>query len=67
MPADPHEHWGLCILCKLVGGREGGTITLRPDFAMAVHRDYTNWWDSKRVEHLIEGLRKAGLEIPDQQ
>jgi hypothetical protein len=23
--------------------------------------------DSKRVENLIEGLRKAGLEIPDQQ
>ena len=42
-------------------------LALRPDFAMAVRRDYTNWWDSKRVEHLIEGLRKAGLEIPDQQ
>jgi hypothetical protein len=34
---------------------------------LAVRRDYTKWWDSKRVEHLIEGLRKAGLEIPDQQ
>ena len=33
----------------------------------AVRRDYTKWWDSKRVEHLIEGLRKAGLEIPDRQ
>jgi hypothetical protein len=42
-------------------------LALRPDFAMAVRRDYTNWWDSKRVEHLIEGLPKAGLEIPDQQ
>jgi len=42
-------------------------LALRPDFAMAVRRDYTKWWDSKRVEHLIEGLRKAGLEIPDQQ
>ena len=30
-------------------------------------RDYANWWESKRVEHLIEGLRKAGLEIADQQ
>ena len=33
----------------------------------AVRRDYTQWWNSKRVEHLIEGLRKAGLEIPNEQ
>jgi hypothetical protein len=45
----------------------GGLLALRPDFAMAVRRDYTKWWDSKRVEHFIEGLHKAGLEIPDQQ
>jgi TolB-like protein/tetratricopeptide (TPR) repeat protein len=39
-------------------------LTLRPDFANSVRRDYEKWWDSKTIDHLIEGLRKAGLEIP---
>ncbi|MBV9340717.1 MAG: protein kinase [Acidobacteria bacterium] len=39
-------------------------LVLRPDFANSVRRDYEKWWDSKTIDHLIEGLRKAGLEIP---
>ena len=39
-------------------------LTLRPDFANSVRRDYEKWWDSKTIDHLIEGLRRAGLEIP---
>ena len=39
-------------------------LTLRPDFANSARRDYEKWWDSKTIDHLIEGLRKAGLEIP---
>ena len=39
-------------------------LTLRPDFANSVRRDYEKWWDSKTIDHLTEGLRKAGLEIP---
>jgi hypothetical protein len=23
------------------------------------------WWDEELVEHIVEGLRKAGLGIPD--
>ena len=40
-------------------------LTLRPDFANSVRRDYEKWWDSEIIEHLIDGLRKAGLVIPD--
>jgi adenylate cyclase len=40
-------------------------LALRPDFATAVRRDYAKWHDSETVEHMIEGLRKAGLEIAD--
>jgi tetratricopeptide (TPR) repeat protein len=39
-------------------------LALRPDFAKSIRRDYEKWWDSKTIDHLIEGLRKAGLEIP---
>ncbi len=42
-------------------------LTLRPDFANSVRRDYEKWWDSKTIDHLIEGLRKAGLDIPEDQ
>ncbi len=38
-------------------------LTLRPDFATAARREYAKWHDSETVEHMIEGLRKAGLEI----
>ena len=52
-----------------LGQREAGQqavqelLALRPDFATSVRRDYGKWWNSKTVEHLIDGLRKAGLEI----
>jgi len=39
-------------------------LTLGPDFANSVRRDYEKLWDSKTIDHLIEGLRKAGLELP---
>jgi TolB-like protein/Flp pilus assembly protein TadD len=40
-------------------------LALRPDFAAAARQEYGKWCDSELVEHLIEGLRKAGLEIPE--
>ena len=40
-------------------------LALRPDFATAARREYAKWYDSEWVEHMLDGLRKAGLEIPD--
>ena len=40
-------------------------LAVRPDFATRVRRDYAKWWDAKTVDHLLDGLRKAGLEIPE--
>ena len=42
-------------------------LILRPDFATAARREYAKWHDAETVEHMLEGLRKAGLEIPDDQ
>lgn len=39
-------------------------LALRPDFATAARREFSKWYDSGRVEHLIDGLRKAGLNVP---
>jgi TolB-like protein len=42
-------------------------LTLRPDFAAAARGEYAKWYDSELIEQMIDGLRKAGLEIPEDQ
>ena len=41
-------------------------LAVRPDFAALAREELGKWWDAELVEHLIEGLRKAGLEIASQ-
>jgi len=38
-------------------------LKLRPDFAASVRNDIEKWWEPEPMERLIEGWRKAGLEI----
>jgi TolB-like protein len=38
-------------------------VTSRPEFALVAREELAKWWDPHLVEHLIDGLRKAGLEI----
>lgn len=72
MPGFFHAHAVRAAALGQLGQREAAhsalqeLLALRPDFAITVRRDYTKWWDSNRVEHLIDGLRKAGLEIADE-
>ncbi len=40
-------------------------LALRPDFGAAARQEYSKWYDSELIEHIIDGLRKAGLEISD--
>jgi hypothetical protein len=39
-------------------------LTLRPDFATVARQEYSKWYDEEHVEQVLDGLRKAGLEIP---
>ena len=41
----------------------GDLLALRPDFPTVAREELGKWWDPELVKHLIEGLRKAGLEI----
>ena len=41
-------------------------LALRPDFAAYARGELRKIWDAELVEHLIAGLRKAGLEISDE-
>lgn len=42
-------------------------LALRPDFPAVAHEELEKWWDPTLVEHLLEGLRKAGLEITSRE
>ncbi len=67
-------HWGahaaLAIACGQVGDHEAAgkalrkLLALRPDFASTARSHFERWWDPEFVDHLLEGLRKAGLDVP---
>jgi hypothetical protein len=38
-------------------------LVVRPTFPETAREDLGKWWDAELVEHLIEGLRKAGIEV----
>jgi TolB-like protein/cytochrome c-type biogenesis protein CcmH/NrfG len=71
MPGFFHAHALRAAALGQLGQREAGQqavqelLAVRPDFATTARRDYGKWWDAKTVDHLVEGLCKAGLEIPD--
>jgi adenylate cyclase len=40
-------------------------LALRPDFAASARQEYAKWYDPELIEKMIDGLRKAGMEIAD--
>ncbi|MGA7920561.1 MAG: hypothetical protein WCA38_12940 [Candidatus Acidiferrales bacterium] len=38
-------------------------LAIRPNFNQIARQELAKFWDAQLVEHLIEGLRKAGMEI----
>ena len=40
-------------------------LKIRPSFAVIARDELKKWYDDELTEHLIEGLRKAGLEVRD--
>jgi len=59
----------LAALYGQVGEREAARraveelLELRPKFAVTAHEELAKWWEPELVEQLIDGLKKAGLEI----
>jgi TolB-like protein len=41
-------------------------LVLRPDFARAARDEFAKWYAPEQVEQLIDGLRKAGLQVANQ-
>jgi TolB-like protein len=65
--------WGANILFAAAYGQLGNgdaardavreLLALSPNFAVVARDELGKWWDAPLVEHLLDGLRKAGLEI----
>jgi TolB-like protein/Flp pilus assembly protein TadD/predicted Ser/Thr protein kinase len=70
-------HWGMHAGIAASAGQLGQGETaskavrellkLRPDFCTTVHDTMAKWFDPELRAHLIDGLRKAGLEIADEE
>jgi TolB-like protein/Flp pilus assembly protein TadD/nuclear transport factor 2 (NTF2) superfamily protein len=39
-------------------------LAIKPDYAAEAREDLGKWFESELVEHIIGGLRKAGLDVP---
>src|SRR6185503_18565139 len=66
-------HWAQPMFVAVASGQLGETesaakalgelLKLRPDVGDTVRNDFMKWWKEDDVEQLLEGLRKAGLEV----
>ncbi len=41
-----------------------GLLAAKPDFAAIARAECSKWWQPDLVEQILDGLRKAGLELP---
>ena len=67
------NHWfspaSIAAACGQLGETDAAAkawhdlLGLRPDFLTTVRNDIGKWWEPAYVEHLIDGWRKAGLNI----
>jgi TolB-like protein len=69
----PAYHWPLVYLaavCGQLGEQQRARAALQglhvlvPNFGAMAREEFGKWLDAELTEHLIDGLRKAGLEIP---
>ena len=67
-------HWGMHMALAAVYGQLGQRdaaskalkelLRLRPDIGATVRKVSERWWQPDHVERVIDGLRKAGLDVP---
>jgi TolB-like protein len=70
-------HWGTQAAMAAAYGQLGESdaagkalrdlLELRPNFADTIRKDVEKWWEPDYGKHLIDGLRKAGLEIAGEE
>jgi hypothetical protein len=62
-------HLAMAAACAQLGQRDQAEralrelLKVRPSLASTLRSDLEKWWGPEYVERLIDGLRKAGLDI----
>jgi TolB-like protein len=70
LPGHWPSHAAIAAAYGQLGEREAAAkavrdlLKLRPGFVGRVREDLKKWWDSDYVERLIDGWRKAGIDVP---
>jgi TolB-like protein/Tfp pilus assembly protein PilF len=73
MPGLFYHHVNLAMVYGQLGKTEAAKkavddlLRLKPDFGSSARNELRKWLDHELVEHAVKGLRKAGLEIADEQ
>jgi len=74
MPSYYFTHAVLAAAAGQLGDRDTARRALRellaqkPDFATSAREDFAKWLGhSELLEHVLDGLRKAGLEVPQEK
>jgi TolB-like protein/Tfp pilus assembly protein PilF len=72
MPSYYYTHAAIAAAYGQLGEREAAQgalrelLSLKPDFAAVARDDYAKWFGpGEHVEHVLDGLRKAGLDVPE--
>ena len=71
MPGYFWAHAALAAVYGQLGEQERASAVLRellalaPDLGAIAREKYSKWFDAELTEHLLDGLRKAGLEIDE--
>ncbi len=69
MPTNFHWHVALAAVYGQLGRKEEArraveeVLRAYPDFPVKAREEYAKWFEPELVEHYMEGLRKAGMEI----
>jgi TolB-like protein/Tfp pilus assembly protein PilF len=73
LPGYFHAHAARAATLGKLGRREEAQkalqelLALRPDFAAVARQEYAKWYEAEHIEQVIDGLRKAGMEFPEDQ
>ncbi|MGB8097290.1 MAG: hypothetical protein WCF17_09045 [Terracidiphilus sp.] len=65
-----HAHAAKAAILGQLGRREEAQkavqdlLALRPDFGAVARQEYEKWYLTGEIEHVLDGLRKAGLNMP---
>ena len=73
MKGNPQKNWLMHALLAAVNGQLGESeaaarhlrevLTMMPDFHLIGRGEFSKWYLPELVDHLMDGLRKAGLEV----